>query len=191
MTPLKTSEAQSRSTATVPVGPFVREQILTRLREALQIATEDLSTGLDHFRELVEEVVERMDGIALTGAASDPPSAQPLSRLRYTAFSTAGGEPVREFLLIPFGEIVVERPSAGENFVFTRAHAESAKRWFEQMGRKLAVDYEHQSFDRFNTRSDGLRPAAGWIGGLDVRDDGLWAVDVTWTERAGDLLRSG
>ena len=188
---MKTINAQSRSTGPDSVGPFVREQILTRLREALQIATTGLTTGLDRVRELVEEVVERVDGIALAGATAEPPAAQPLSRLRYTAFSSAGGEPVNEFLLITFGEVVVERPSAGEDFVFTRAHAESAKRWFDQMGRKLAVDYEHQSFDRFNTRSDGLRPAAGWIGGLDVRDDGLWAVDVTWTERAGDLLRSG
>ena len=44
------------------------------------------------------------------------------------------------------------------------------------MGRKLAIDYEQQSFDRFNTRPDGLRPAAAWIGGLEIRDNGLWAI---------------
>jgi len=36
-----------------------------------------------------------------------------------------------------------------------------------------------------------LRPAAGWISGLDVRADGLWATDVTWTERARELLSAG
>ena len=180
------------ATGALAIGPFVREQILTRLRAALDLATEDLSVHLDRVRELVREVEERADGIDLMRAAGgDAAGSQPTSRLRCAAFSTARGEPVNEFLLIPFGEVVVERPVAGKSFVFTRGHAESAQHWFDQMGRKLAIDYEHQSFDRFNTRGDGLRPAAGWIGGLEVRDDGLWAVNVTWTERAAELLRSG
>lgn len=116
---------------------------------------------------------------------------QPASRLCRAALSTARGEPVSEFLLIPFGEVSVERAVAGGSFVFTRRHAESAAAWFRRMGRKLAIDYEHQTFDGFNTRSDGLRPAAGWIGRLEVRDDGLWAAEVAWTERAVELLRSG
>ena len=115
----------------------------------------------------------------------------PASRLCRAALSTARGEPVSEFLLIPFGEVSVERAVAGDSFVFTRRHAESAAAWFRRMGRKLAIDYEHQTFDRFNTRSDGLRPAAGWIGRLEVREDGLWAAEVAWTERAVELLRSG
>lgn len=118
-------------------------------------------------------------------------AGQPASWLTCSALSTQRGEPVREFLLIPFGEVEVERPVSGDSFLFTRRHAESAVAWFERMGRKLAIDYEHQTFDRFNTRSDGLRPAAGWIGKLEVRFDGLWASDVTWTERANELLRSG
>ncbi len=183
--------ADVKSKTSVPVGPFVQEQILTRLRAALELATADLAGQLDRFRELVREVAERADGIELACATAGAADAQPSSRLRCAALSTARGEPVSEFLLVPFGEVVVERPVAGEDFVFTRAHADSAKRWFDQMGRKLAIDYEHQSFERCNTRSDGLRPAAGWIGGLDVRDDGLWAVNVTWTERAAELLRSG
>src|SRR5262249_23306366 len=77
------------------------------------------------------------------------------------------------------------------DFEFTRQQAEQAAAWFESLGRKLAIDYEHQSFDRFNTRSDGLRPAAGWIGGLQVREDGLWATSVEWTDRAATLLRAG
>src|SRR6185436_3109707 len=76
-------------------------------------------------------------------------------------------------------------------FEFTRRHAESAAAWFASLGRKLAIDYEHQSFERHNTRADGLRPAAGWVGGLQVREDGLWAVDVTWTARAKELLAAG
>lgn len=102
-----------------------------------------------------------------------------------------GAEPVDAFLLIPFGEIDVERPIAGRSFQFTPAHAASAERWFTQLGRKLAIDYEHQSIDRLNTRDDGLRPAAGWIGKLEIRDDGLWAAQVEWTDRARELIASG
>jgi hypothetical protein len=103
----------------------------------------------------------------------------------------ADTEPVREFRLIPFGFVRVERPMAGESFEFTRRHAEQAVAWFQRLGRKLAIDYEHQSFDQFNTREDGLRPAAGWISGLELREDGLWAVEVSWTDRARALIRAG
>jgi len=222
-TPDKTNEFGT------PIGPYVREQIVAGLAEALDDARGNLGARLDRVRGAVEQVQQRLAAIDLvrdvvadggdattvvggdadaagdqtesdvvsseSAAGAVTPSAmiaaQPESRLRYAALATARGEPVSEFLLIPFGEVVVERPIAGENFVFTQAHAEAARRWFEQMGRKLAIDYEHQSFGRYNTRSAGLRPAAGWIGGLDVRADGLWAVNVTWTERAGELLRTG
>lgn len=133
------------------------------------------------------------DGIAASAGDVDQSAGQPRSILSCSALSATAvaGEPVREFLLIPFGDVAVERPVAGESFTFTRGHAESVVAWFERMGRKLAIDYEHQTFDRFNTRSDGLRPAAGWIGKLEVRGDGLWASDVAWTPRAAELLRSG
>ena len=185
-------DTQPDAAPPVPVGPFVRAQILVRLREALAIARDDLDGELDRFRTLLANVLEHVDGAALPAAVAAGRNPGPLSsRLKVTALSSAQGEPVGEFLLIPFGDVAVERPVAGESFVFTATHAESARRWFQQMGRKLAIDYEHQTFDRLNTRPDGLRPAAGWIGSLDVRDDGLWATDVTWTERAAELLRAG
>lgn len=189
---MSTGNGQSESGTPVPIGPFVREQIHARLRQALCLAESGLGEQLAQFRRLLTEVLDRVEGLELTAtvtATAEP--AQPSSSLSFAAFATARGEPVTEFLLIPFGEVVVERPIAGESFVFTPAHAEAAKLWFDRMGRKLAVDYEHQSFDACNTRCDGLRPAAGWIGGLEVRADGLWAVDVTWTPRASELLRSG
>ena len=192
MASLGSKDEQTASASPVPVGPFVREQIMTRLREALAIATGELGGQLDRVRELASDVVARVDGVALFGGCGgEAAGAAPSSRLPFTALSAARGEPVSEFLLIPLGEVDVERPVAGESFAFTQRHAESAKRWFERMGRKLAIDYEHQSFEQFNKREDGLRPAAGWIGALEVRDDGLWAVNVTWTERAAELLRSG
>ena len=102
-----------------------------------------------------------------------------------------GGTPVREFLLLRFGPIEVERALAGRSFVFTRGHATEAQEAFHRMGRRLAIDYEHQMLGEFNTRRDGLSPAAGWIGGLEVRADGLWAVDVEWTDKGRDVLAKG
>lgn len=189
---LDTENGQDEAGTPVTVGPFVQEQIRARLQEALCIADDGLGERLAQFRRLLTEVSDRVEGLELTATATaHAQPAQPSSSLPFAAFATARGEPVTEFLLIPFGEVVVERPIAGESFVFTLAQAEAAKQWFDRMGRKLAVDYEHQSFDACNTRCDGLRPAAGWIGGLEVRADGLWAVDVTWTPRASELLRSG
>ncbi|MCK4342419.1 MAG: hypothetical protein KAY37_11930 [Phycisphaerae bacterium] len=97
-----------------------------------------------------------------------------------------GGLPVAEVLLIPFGHVEVDRPMSGEPFVFTRRQA---VQWFTLMGRKLAIDYEHQSLA--DNRNDGLKPAAGWIGRLEVRGDGLWACEIEWTERATGLLSRG
>lgn len=103
----------------------------------------------------------------------------------------SSGEPVSEFRLLAFGDVKLDRPTSGRDFHFSRGHAEQALRWFESVGRKLAIDYEHQTFGRFNTRPDGLRPAAGWIGGLEMREDGLWATNVNWTARAAQLIRAG
>lgn len=183
---MKVPRPPHHDSAPLPLGPYVEARIIDQLRQALALASANLAGRLDRLRDLLQDVTTRLDAVMLVRAALPP-----RSRLVATALATAGGEPAREFLLIPFGEVTVERPIAGESFVFTPNHAASAHRWFERMGRKLAIDYEHQTFDRCNTRSDGLRPAAGWIGGLEVRADGLWAVEVTWTARAGELLRSG
>lgn len=103
----------------------------------------------------------------------------------------AAGTPVSEFLLIPFGHVNVNRPLAGGSFTFTRRHAQTAVERFEANGRKLAIDYEHQSHDELNTRADGLSPAAGWIDRLAIRGDGLWAFGVQWTDKARSLLTAG
>ncbi len=166
-----------------------RAHVLRRLRDAARLARDGLPESIDQFRELLGDVAAR--AAAWDVAHGDPRAASSVLRAALAIGEDGAGEPVREFLLIPYGEVVVDRPVQGGNFVFTRRHAESAAQWFEQIGRKLAIDYEHQSFDRLNTRPDGLRPAAGWIGRLQAREDGLWAADVTWTPRARELLRSG
>lgn len=47
--------------------------------------------------------------------------------------------------------------------------------------RKIVIDYEHQSF---NSKTNGQpAPAAGWVVGLEVREDGIWGL-VEWTDKA-------
>ncbi len=184
-----------------PLRAYTVRQIIDRLRSALAIAHGNLAADRQRFRTLLDDVLSRTDALDLaqTPTAVDADkspddsadSAQPQVQFTISALTSAEHQPVSEFLLIPFGAIAVERPVAGADFVFTSTHAEQARRWFDTMQRKLAIDYEHQSFDDHNTRADGLRPAAGWIGGLEVRDDGLWATDVQWTDRARELLRTG
>ena len=97
-----------------------------------------------------------------------------------------GGEPVSEFLLIPFGQVTVERALAGGSFTFTREQAAQAVAWFTASGRKLVIDYEHQSIDDLNTRADGLRPAARvarlFRGGTEPRRP-LMEASARWASR--------
>ncbi len=119
--------------------------------------------------------------------ASEQASAA--TRLR-ASLLRQGREPVDAFRLIPFGPLQVEQQPP-LSCTFDRGQATELAAWFQQLGRRLAIDYEHQSFGPLNLRPDRLSPAAGWIGGLEVRDDGLWAVEVEWTARASDLLTTG
>lgn len=59
---------------------------------------------------------------------------------------------------------------------------------FESVGNDIMIDYEHGN--EFATGPDDGGRAAGWIPQLEIRDDGLYAVNVRWTDRAAELLRS-
>lgn len=186
-----------------PLVSVVPRRLYDGLCEAMRLTCEQLPEKLPRFREVIRDVLDRAEAWTLTrnsdegGIAEEPVACtselneSAVTRVGFTMLRGEQSQPVTEWLLIPFGEIEIERPLSGESFTFTRRHAESAKLWFESLRRKLAIDYEHQTFDAHNSRPDGLSPAAGWIGGLEVRGDGLWAVDVSWTDRAAELLRAG
>jgi hypothetical protein len=108
-----------------------------------------------------------------------------------SSIAKVGGTPVSEFLLLPFGLVEVDDAASGESFVFTRAMAERAIERFNLEGRELKIDYEHQTFDDFNIRPDGLSPAAGWIRRLEIRPDGLWAAEVEFTPQAHAMIAAG
>ena len=197
MTTLNTNTQSPRDGRVDPLHATAQRNIVTRLRQAVAWAEDDLAAHLTEFRNTIEAVQDQADAWVVSRlhnfaehCNAEVGVAPHVSRLRVDTLPD-DRQPVAEFQLIPFGQVTVERPSAGGDFEFTAAHAASAKRWFDQLGRKLAIDYEHQSFDQFNSRPDGLRPAAGWIGSLEVRNDGLWATEVNWTDRAAELLRNG
>lgn len=102
-----------------------------------------------------------------------------------------GGVPVGEFRLLPHGPVEVDRAARGHSFVWSTAQSWEAVSWFKRRGTRLLIDYEHQSIPDLNTRHDGLAPAAGWIGRLEVRRDGLYACDVQWSDTARALVASG
>ncbi|MEP0848042.1 MAG: hypothetical protein HRF50_14625 [Phycisphaerae bacterium] len=181
-----------RSVESSPLDAVAREHILERLRRAIELCEQNAAGRLQELRGLLDEAADHADAWQLVRQQAPPRAVSSrVSRPAAAVLGKAGVEPVREFLLIPVGSVQVDRAVSGASFVFTPRHAESAKRWFDRLGRTLAIDYEHQSLTAGAGRSDGLRPAAGWVGGLEVRPDGLWAVDVTWTPKAAELLRTG
>lgn len=168
------------------------EHIAARLTRVTDLLRTGLGRNTRTVRDLLAEAADQADAFEMMRQATGPvPEGGAPPQTAHTLRARDLAEPVTEFLLIPFGRIEVERPLAGSDFEFREEHAVAAVNWFASLGRKLAIDYEHQSFERHNTRPDGLRPAAGWIAGLEMRRDGLWAVGVTWTKRARELLRTG
>jgi hypothetical protein len=70
-------------------------------------------------------------------------------------------------------------------FTLDRAAFESCIRAFEAQSNPVPVDYEHAS-----VRDVAKAPAAGWVQGLELRGDDLWAL-VEWTKTAAEEIRSG
>lgn len=83
--------------------------------------------------------------------------------------------------LLPMGEIPLGDDR--EPFMVDHAVLDSIVQRFQERGLDLVIDYEHQ------TLSGQKAPAAGWIKGLEAREDGLWA-RVEWTAAARQHLES-
>ena len=92
--------------------------------------------------------------------------------------------------LLPAGAFRAEdgRPTDAPHWILQpeRAVALSAK----IAGRKVArvIDYEHQTL---HAEQNGQpAPAAGWFRRVELREDGLHALDVEWTDRARTLIEA-
>jgi len=86
-----------------------------------------------------------------------------------------------EFCLFKFGETCT---SKGTVYLEQKTAELCLLAWKDQ-GNDLPLDYEHQAIKT----SNGPVPAAGWFK-LEIKTDGLYAVNVEWTEKARELLSS-
>lgn len=93
---------------------------------------------------------------------------------------TSQGQLPREFIIFVFGEIDTLK---GRYFFDSRGAEEVMAKW-RDYGNRVSIDYEHQALDPV---SNGPVPAAGWAD-LELRADGLWAVNVDWTPKAAEML---
>lgn len=96
-----------------------------------------------------------------------------------------GSTPPAEFRLFRFGP---NKTTKGV-FTLTPEGAQLCLAAAAEYGNELAIDYGHAMLDDAAPRPDEAGKAAGWFR-LGLRDDGLWAVDVTWTPRAAEMLSS-
>jgi phage I-like protein len=94
----------------------------------------------------------------------------------------AGGRtPPREFRIWAYGPVKTSKYPAAT--LDPEGAAEAVKRAAAH-GIELSIDYEHAAV---GPATGQPAPAAGWFA-LEARQDGLWAVNVRWTERASSML---
>lgn len=89
-----------------------------------------------------------------------------------------------EFRLLPLGEMATHN---GTLYTTPDSLAQVTQEFYAA-GNELSIDYDHQSM--YATEHNGAVPAAGWIGDVQVRTDGLYATNVTWTPKAAECLRN-
>lgn len=108
--------------------------------------------------------------------------------------STGHGETTGRIQLFPLGTFVARdgRPgkvkgATAKSWRLTNEDAQALiKRW-GQRATRVVVDYEHQT--HLSDTNGQPAPAAGWIVGLELTSDGLYAA-VEWTDRARAAIRA-
>ncbi len=92
-------------------------------------------------------------------------------------------EPPKEAKLFTFGT----NETLKGDFVLTRNGAEELMLRYKAWGVKVMLDYEHMSHSPSATPEQ--KKAAG-RGDLELRDDGLYLVNIAWTSQAEEFLRN-
>ncbi|NWO05561.1 MAG: phage protease [Alteromonadaceae bacterium] len=98
-------------------------------------------------------------------------------------------KPGNEIQLFPAGLFRARdgRPEGLEGWQVTEAAAKQLVALAAQRQTPFVIDYEHQTL--YAETSGNPAPAAAWFTTLEWREgDGLYAVDVQWTERAAALI---
>jgi phage I-like protein len=95
---------------------------------------------------------------------------------------SADGEPPTEFRLFKLGP----NDTTKGTFTLDPEDAQACLEAQEAYGNDLSIDWGHGAFEE----AEGApQRAAGWISGLELRADGLWAIGVSWTETAAGMLK--
>lgn len=105
--------------------------------------------------------------------------------------ASASSTPPAEFRLLPYGRFKAAdgsgRPEGvPEGWFLDQALAAQVAAEFNARRDSRVIDYEHQTL---HAEENGKpAPAAGWIGRLEARADGLYAVGVEWTANAAAMI---
>lgn len=102
----------------------------------------------------------------------------------------AEAQAVREFRIIPAGEFW---PNDGRPLAISwRLTPERGAQLVAQADQRTMdylIDYEHQTL--YTEKNGQPAPAAGWFKKLEMRADGLYAVDARWTAAAKGMIQGG
>lgn len=109
-------------------------------------------------------------------------SAPPRQQSRMTLRIPLGGDAPNEVRLFIYGE----NETTKGTFVFDGDSAESVMAADSDYGNERSADYEHQAL--YDPPIEA--PASAWYR-LELRGDGLYAVDIRWTERARRMIEAG
>ena len=101
--------------------------------------------------------------------------------------------PPTEFRLLPYGRFRAAdgsgRPKeVAAGWLLAPDQAQRMAADLQARAGQMVIDYEHQTLSA--AQNGQPAPAAGWIGRLEARADGLYAVDVTWTGRAAAMIQA-
>lgn len=93
--------------------------------------------------------------------------------------------------LFPAGEFRARdgRPTECDHWLMTADIAKPLIATAVERATPYVIDYEHQTL-RAATNGQPA-PAAGWFHTLEWREDGLFAVDVQWTDAAAEMIAKG
>lgn len=96
--------------------------------------------------------------------------------------------PATEFRLFKFGvNKAFHFGNGDEEINFDQKDAQRFKDKFDEAGVDLLIDFNHKSLDP--EASNMERRAAGWIKGLEIRDDGLYASPVEWIDDTYEMIK--
>lgn len=111
------------------------------------------------------------------------PATPMIIKLAQLLGAPAGKQPPKEFRIFAFGTTETTHGP----YVFDQDSAKEVLADRQRRGVDTPLDYEHASVEVPPPPTGA--PAAGWLD-LELRDDGLWAVNVRWTPRAAEYLRN-